>query len=679
MNVVGRKGAAFYAVVMVLFFCTVIAVSSRTQASVPVLELSETDTEIALWPYMQYKFVADSDDSLENLRASDKGYLSIGDASPDLGYSSQALWVRFRLRNPAALHQHWIINTGLSIAPDLTLFRPSTSGYEAVQIGVLFPYRDREVTSDIQAFRLELPPGSEQVFYLRIQSNFSLHLPFLLQSETRYSQSTTSHVLLYSFFFGVLLAQALYNLVLFLVLRDRSYLLYVCFVLSVVIARVLSLGLAVPWLPSFVLPWQLPLLYISLNAVVLSGLLFARQFLNFKRRPGWQRKVCSFAIGWLLVLMLLSVVSGGQGISAVMNLSALLVNLMIVAFCVSVWGSYRPARFLLLGWSGMLLGGSATLMMNLGWLSMNSLTTQAFPIGMMVDAMALSFALADRIRLLREEKELAQLQLTQGLMQARDRLEYRVGQRTRQLAEARREAEHAIEVKNRYLQLISHDIRSPLTSLKMLQGLIEQSPDKHAELLQHSGPLLDQVVTLIDQLSHVRQIDAQQHWRLEKESVPLQALLNSRLKHHQQALEAKQLRLDNEVDEEATVWAESWLLGGVLDNLIGNAIKFSRPGTVIRIQGPRLDKTLSVCDQGVGMEASLVDQLFRGPVSSRSGTAGEAGQGYGLVLCGEVIQAHHGRLWCESKAGEGSCFNIWLPSMAEVDTGPVLQTTVDSN
>lgn len=658
--------------VRVVFVCSLLFLALPLWAAMPVLELS--DREVMLWPYMQYKFVADDQDSLAKQVAEREGYQQ-ATGSPELGYADKALWLRWRIRNTAEYHQHWILNTQLSVSPDITLFRPSATGYEEVQIGSMFPYANREMATDILAFRADVPPDSELVYYLRIRSNFSLHLPFILQTEAQYRQFTVSHIKAYSFFFGVLIAQALYNLMLFIKLRDRSYLFYVGFVLSAVLARVLSLGLPAAWIPSLLQPWQFSFLYLSLNAVVLFGLLFACQFLNFSQRPGWQRRFCNYAIGWILLLMVLSVLTRGLGISALVNISALVVNLMIVYFCLSAWRDYRPARFLLLGWFGMLLGGSTILMMNLGWLPMNGLTTQAFPIGMMVDAMALSFALADRIRLLREEKAKAQLQLTQQVVQARNRLEYRVAQRTRQLAVARKEAERAIAVKNRYLQLISHDIRSPLTSLKMLQGLMEQSPSRHAELLQHSGPLLDQVVGIIDQLSHVRQIDSQQGWRLEREELNLRELVKDRLKHHRQALQAKYLQVDILVNKDVRVWAEPWLLGGVLDNLIGNAIKFSRSGQVIKILGPEADSTLSVCDQGVGMSEQRKEQLFHSSVSSFSGTSGEAGQGFGLMLCQEIIDAHRGRLWCESVVGEGSCFRIWLPS--EVKPGTPATVTSD--
>ncbi len=637
------------------------------QAGTDVLELSEPVAETDLRPYMQYKLVAEgADDTLAAQLADSSGYQFFDQGSANLGYSTEALWVRWQVRNTTGQPLRWVLNTRLTIVQNLTLFKPSAAGYQAVQTGSLFPYDSRDIATDILAFTLLAPPHSEQVYYLRIQSDFALRFPFLMQSETRYQQFMSSHIHAYSFFFGVMIAQALYNLLLFFNLRDLSYLWYVGFVVSAILARALSLGLCGQVWPDFLQSWQFAMLYVCLNAGVLFAMLFARQFLNLHCRTGWASRLSKIAIVWTLVLVVLSVFTFGNGIGPLMNISALVINLMIVFLCLSVWRTYRPARFLLIGWLGMLLGGSTVLLMNLGLVPMNDLTTQAFPVGLMVDAMALSFALADRIRLLREEKDLAQQQLTEGLIEARGRLEHRVAQRTRQLAQARKEAERAITVKNRYLQLISHDIRSPLTSLKMLQGLMEQSPDKHAELLQHSGPLLDQVVGMIDQLGHVRQIDSQQPWRLEPERVPLKSLVEKRLKTHQQTLQAKQLLLDTQIEDDALVWAELWLLGGVLDNLIGNAIKFSRQGQTIKILGPRPGCTLTVCDQGVGMDTQMTAQLFKQPVSSRTGTAGESGQGYGLVLCREIVEAHGGRLWCESAPGLGSCFMIELPSEMDI-------------
>ncbi len=663
-GVMGRRTVRYCVWISVLTFWLGLL---PAEAGTDVLELSEPVAQTDLRPYMQYNFVAEgSDDTLAAQLAEDSGYQFFDQGGTGLGYSTKTLWVRWQVRNTTDQPLRWILNTRLAIVHNLTLFKPSVVGYLAVQTGSLFPYNNRDIATDILAFALFTPPHSEQIYYLRIQSDFALRFPFLVQSEARYQQFTSSHIHVYSFFFGVMIAQALYNLLLFFNLRDLSYLWYVGFVVSATLAHALSLGLLAKMWPEFLQPWQFAMLYVCLNAAVLFAMLFAREFLNLQRRAGWAARLSKVAIGWALVLVFLSVFTFGSGISPLVNISALVINLAVVFFSLSVWKTYRPARFLLIGWLGMLLGGSTILLMNMGLLPMNDLTMQAFPVGLMVDAMALSFALADRVRLLREEKDLAQQQLTEGLIEARGRLEHRVAQRTRQLAQARKEAERAITVKNRYLQLISHDIRSPLTSLKMLQGLMEQSPDKHAELLQHSGPLLDQVVGMIDQLNHIRHIDSQQPWRLEPERVPLKSLVEKRLKTHQQTLQAKQLRLDTQIEDDALVWAELWLLGGVLDNLIGNAIKFSRQGQTIRVLGPRPGCTLTVCDQGVGMDTQMTAQLFKQPVSSRTGTAGESGQGYGLVLCREIVEAHGGRLWCESAPGMGSCFMIELPSEMDI-------------
>lgn len=646
------------------------------QVKADVVELSEPVMQTDLRPYVEYKFaVEDGEDTLAAQLASGSGYQPFDEGSASLGYSRNALWLRWQVRNTTAQPVRWVLNTRLSLPQDVTLFQSSAAGYQRVKEGSLSLYSSRDIATSILAFTLEIPPYSEQAYYLRIRSDFALRAPLLVQSEARYQQFTSLHVHFYSFFFGVMFAQALYNLLLFFTLRDSSYLWYVGFVVSATVARAFSIGLITEVLPDFLRLELFSVLYVCLNATVLFAMLFVRQFLNLRHNGGGATIVSNIAIGWSLVLILLAIFMPGSRVAPLMNISSFVMNLAVVFFCLSVWKTYRPARFLLIGWLGMLLGGSTVLLMNLSLLPVNDYTMQAFPMGLMVDAMALSFALADRVRLLREEKALAQQQLTDGLIEARGRLEYRVAQRTRQLAKARKEAERAVRVKNRYLQLISHDIRSPLTSLKMLQGLMEQSPDKHAELLQHSGPLLDQVVGMIDQLSHIRQIDSQQPWRLEPERVSLKSLVGKQLKTHQQTLQAKQLRLDTQIEDGVLVWAEPWLLGGVLDNLIGNAIKFSRKGQVIRILGPRPGCTLTVCDQGVGMDTQTTAQLFKQPVSSRTGTAGESGQGYGLVLCREIVEAHGGRLWCESTPGLGSCFMIELPSEVDIRSKRVVSVT----
>lgn len=617
--------------------------------------------------------------SLERLRAQgDEGFLRPDVPVPNFGLSDQTLWVRWTVKNSSEKPVTWLLDTQLGLVSDITLFKPASDGsYRSVQTGVDFPSATRDFPADRFVFELQTPAQVEHTYYMRIRNQYVLRIPMQLWDATHYQQALLSHNQFFSFFFGVLIVQAFYNLLLFLMLRDLSYLWYVGLVGTILFGQSLVWGFAFQWLPEFLLPWATPLVYLNFCAIALFELLFVRQFLDLERRERWISTLISWAIIWYALLMAGVFFLPIETIASVSHISLLLTNFTVISLCAFLLRKYRAARFLLVGWLGLVVGGSIELLRNMGYLPVNDFTMKAFPVGVMVDALALSFALADRIRLLRQAKDSAQTKLTEGLLRARDELEERVEQRTRQLIDARQAAEDAISAKNCYLQLVSHDLRSPLTSLKMIHSLMEDQPERNLELLSHSGPLLDQVVEKIDTLSHIRQIDSAHRGDIKLQRVDLHELVAHRMLGHEAAARTKQIQLVNQVPGRSLLDAEPWLLGEVLDNLLANAIKFSDEDSVIRILGPCDEYSFAVLDQGQGIDPEVKQRLFRSRVQSQPGTHGEKGQGYGLMLCRDVIDAHDGRLWCDSTPGKGSCFMVRLPGQHQRKGDPELAAVTD--
>ncbi|MGH6718718.1 MAG: sensor histidine kinase, partial [Alphaproteobacteria bacterium] len=113
------------------------------------------------------------------------------------------------------------------------------------------------------------------------------------------------------------------------------------------------------------------------------------------------------------------------------------------------------------------------------------------------------------------------------------------------------------------------------------------------------------------------------------------------------------------------------LATGVLGNLVSNALKFSHPGSLIRVAAARHgdEVRLSVCDRGMGIPAPLLDDLFRWDrPTAREGTAGEFGTGFGLPLVRRYVEMFGGRITVESRDAadfpddHGTCVHIALPA-----------------
>jgi signal transduction histidine kinase len=112
------------------------------------------------------------------------------------------------------------------------------------------------------------------------------------------------------------------------------------------------------------------------------------------------------------------------------------------------------------------------------------------------------------------------------------------------------------------------------------------------------------------------------------------------------------------------VRADDAMLSTILRNLIGNALKFTRPGGTVSLSAARIgvSLTIEVRDDGIGMDSALKDQLFHpGLRVKRAGTTGEPGTGLGLLLCDAFVKRHKGRIEVESEEGAGSVFRVVLP------------------
>ncbi len=220
--------------------------------------------------------------------------------------------------------------------------------------------------------------------------------------------------------------------------------------------------------------------------------------------------------------------------------------------------------------------------------------------------------------------------------------------------------------KNRFLRHLSHDLKTPLAALREGTELLND---------QVAGPLAPpqrQVVAILrdnsvklqhlieDLLDYQRALHAASG--LQVSSVALEALLRQSLRSHQLAAQGKGLRVVMDVPI-FTVWADASKLRSVVDNLVGNAVKFTPAGGEIRVQARENGAlaTIDVMDSGPGVPAEEREAIFEAFFRGRAGAFGRAeGTGLGLAIAREFTEAHGGRI--EVVEGRvGAHFRVTLP------------------
>jgi signal transduction histidine kinase len=186
--------------------------------------------------------------------------------------------------------------------------------------------------------------------------------------------------------------------------------------------------------------------------------------------------------------------------------------------------------------------------------------------------------------------------------------------------------------------------------------------------LRHATDLMTRTLS---QLVHASAAASAQLW-LEKVDLPL--LVQRACNYFQRAADRKTIRIVVEPAAHVPqVRTDRVLVAAVLDNLVSNAIKYSRPGKQVRVR-VRAETGWGVCevrDEGPGLSQADQARLFqKGVRLTPTPTGGEPSNGYGLAVAKELVGKLGGTIWCESVLGQGCCFSFRLPAYQEPDPGP---------
>lgn len=227
----------------------------------------------------------------------------------------------------------------------------------------------------------------------------------------------------------------------------------------------------------------------------------------------------------------------------------------------------------------------------------------------------------------------------------------------------------ATRLKDQFVSLVSHDLRGPIAGIKSTADFTRQmlregdGAEKAGGLVVSISELTTALLDLLDQLLDISRLQTGKIMPVNR-TFFVRQLAGERMLMAAPAAEQKNITIQNELPEDARILADRALYGQVIGNILSNAIKFSRPGGVIRIYAAAAGEAFAVAieDRGVGIPPEIMPDIFRHEVkTSTVGTAGERGTGLGLPFCMDIMKAHGGTIEADSRPGEGSTFIIRLP------------------
>ncbi|MFP4687951.1 MAG: sensor histidine kinase, partial [bacterium] len=221
-------------------------------------------------------------------------------------------------------------------------------------------------------------------------------------------------------------------------------------------------------------------------------------------------------------------------------------------------------------------------------------------------------------------------------------------------------------MKTEFVSTVSHEFRTPLTSIKMsVELLLEENvgslTDEQRELLLATSEDCERLVSLINDLLDLSKIESGQI-ELDFQPAEVEEIVNSALNPITPQANEQDIELKTDLEDDLPpVTADFTKINWVITNLLGNALRHTGAGGSVTVSSRRRGSRayISVSDTGEGIPPEYRDKIFDKFVSIR-GEDETSGTGLGLAISREIVEAHGGKIWVESSEGEGSTFTFTL-------------------
>jgi len=457
--------------VAALFICTALLawfqweLAAASTAGQPLLVLTDDQQEYLLGAYVDYLEDPQGSLRLDQVRSAEyEAKFTRGTQDIlNFGMTDSVYWLRLRVRNDASAATKWRLELNRPSMNTVVLYLPTqdNSQYSEKKTGYIYPFSTRDVQEESFVFRLPLPPHTEQVIYLQVRDQV-MELPLRIWDAEAMEQYDQDSRLLIGLSFGALVIMLVYNLVLTVMVKDRSFVLYSFFQVSVLLflANVQSYAQHYLWPgQTYFNTFSIPLFA---ELIMISTLLFGATFLKIEEAPKvW--KLPYFVLLSAMTLCLLPTPFIGAKILEVVLPIGLVVLVYIPILAVRAWlQGYKPARFYLLSWTVFFVAGFVVILERMGAFTIGQLIPeQTLQLGAIYIVAFQSVALADRFNLYKQEtinaqaalmekqQETLKLQnaLTETLESARAELEQKVQERTQAVTEINKQLE--LEVRER--------------------------------------------------------------------------------------------------------------------------------------------------------------------------------------------------------------------------------------
>ena len=446
----------------------------------PAAVLDAGMESLELSPFVNYHHDLDgrADPASMFAKAASGGFVALPAGGPTFGFQSGAYWFHANLLNRNQEELRWLLVQKYPLSDHVDLYLRHTDGRVEHQVsGDMLPFKARAIRYRQPNFRVALPVAEPVELLVRVQSQSSMQVPLALYTPKAFAELARDAQFGIGLYYGILLALLVYNLVLWLWLRDNSYFWYLFHVggFGLVLFCLQGLGFEYLWPGSPQLQdWSVPL---SICIAQLAMQQFARHFLGTAERWPVGNRIALGFIAFFAALGVASLLLPYHTITPIAS-AAVFPGVIFIAVqsVVVLRRGFAPAKLFLLAWAMFLTGTAAFAAVAFGLLPKTFFTEYGVQIGSALEMLLLSVALGYRYAALGNENE-------RVVREANEQLERNVASRTTELSAA------LGQLRDANTQLREYSRRDPLTGAYNRRHFREVFEQRLRDVLDQREPL----------------------------------------------------------------------------------------------------------------------------------------------------------------------------------------------
>lgn len=391
-------------------------------------------------------------------------------------------WFRIKIKHNNKAEKRYLLEFFDQTIDHVTAYLPQKNGsYKVKQFGDTYKFDQREIHHKNFELYIKNDNDETQVYYFKFKSSQISDAIIVLRSVDWFISYALDEYFYFGVFYGMILVFSFYNLIMFIAIRQRQYLYYVLYNLSVGFFEMSTDGIAYQFLWSSATGWNQIAYAFALCAISVFALLFTRELLLVKTKAAWLNKLILYTIGIRITLFLFSLLLD----RSLLTYKFVEFVPLAIAFYTGIYiysKGYKPARFFVLGYSFLFIGFTMKFFIMLGyeWLNFGIVGYYSLSFCFVLEMIFLSFAIGDKVRVLKHKKDRVQRQMMRQMaenVKLKDnlnlQLEAKVEERTKEVFHK----SLIIEAKNSELLAANDLLKQQAEEISRMNVLLEQ--DNH--------------------------------------------------------------------------------------------------------------------------------------------------------------------------------------------------------